>query len=105
AVRSRLGREIAALTLLAVAAFSELALLSFDPSDAWWRFPAPVSNRCGPVGALLAVALMAPLGWASHLVPLAALGLGARALRRGSARPGFIQAVAWVGLAASLSGA
>ena len=77
----RLEAEAMALGLFALAGFVELSLLSYAPGDPWWGFGSPVENRCGPVGALIAAGLAGLLGWASHVLPLAASVVGVRYLR------------------------
>ncbi len=91
----RLEAEAIALTLFALAGFVEMALLSYAPSDPWWGFGSPVQNRCGPIGALVAAALAGSLGWAAHVLPLAAVVVGVRYLRGLPVRPRWIPVVAW----------
>ena len=91
----RLEAEAIALTLFALAGFIELTLLSYAPSDPWWGFGSPVENRCGPVGALVAGGLAGMLGWAAHVLPLAALVVGVRYLRGLPVRPRWIPLAAW----------
>ena len=69
-VPGRLEAEAVAVTLLALAGFVELALLSYDPADPAWGFGETVANRCGPVGAFVAAGLAGTLGWAGHMLPL-----------------------------------
>ncbi len=91
----RLEAEAMALALFAVASFVEVALLSYAPTDPWWGFGSPVQNRCGPVGALVAAGLAGSLGWAAHVLPLAAGVVGLRYLRGLPIRPRWIPLVAW----------
>ena len=99
----RLEAEAVALALFALAGFVEMALLSYAPSDPWWGFGSPVQNRCGPVGALIAVGLAGSLGWAAHLLPVAASVVGVRYLRGLPIRPRWIPLLAWSVLWITLS--
>jgi len=91
----RLEAEAVALALFAVAGFVELALLSYSPVDPWWGFGTQVANRCGPVGALVAAGLAGALGWAAHVLPLAAAVVALRYLRGLPVRPRWIPVAAW----------
>jgi S-DNA-T family DNA segregation ATPase FtsK/SpoIIIE len=81
--------------LVALAAFVAVALLSYDSGDPWWGFGGPVRNRCGPLGALLARALVVPLGWAAHVLPIAAIVGALRYLRGLPLRSRWVPALAW----------
>ncbi|MFQ5513307.1 MAG: DNA translocase FtsK 4TM domain-containing protein [Myxococcota bacterium] len=91
----RLEAEAIALALFALAGFVEVALVSYDPSDPVWRSGAAVRNLCGPVGALLAAGLAGSLGWAAHVLPLAATVVAARYLSGLPVRPRWIPLAAW----------
>ncbi len=101
----RVEAEAIALALIALAAFAEIALLSYDPADPLWGWGTRVSNRCGPVGALLAGGLAGQLGQAAHVLPLAAAVIAVRYLRGLTIRPRWIPMVSWsvfvLGLAAA----
>ena len=99
----RLEAEAVAVGLLALALFVEVALLSHSPADPWWGFGEPVSNRCGPIGALVAKALAGVFGWASHVLPAAALWIAARYLRSQPLRARWVPASAWAGFLVTLS--
>jgi len=91
----RLEAEAVAVTLAALALFTEIALLSYDPSDPLIASGAAVANWCGPIGALVAGALAGNLGFAAHVLPLAA-GVGAiRYLRGLPLRPRWIPLAGW----------
>ena len=68
----RLGRDLAALALLAVTAFVGLALFSFDPADppgsSAWPLNEDVRNLCGPTGADAAWHLRNALGLGAWLL-------------------------------------
>lgn len=72
--RPRLRRNGRGLTLLFACVFLALSLGGYDPADppGTAAVPAnsPAANPCGPVGAMLAHALLSTVGWASVLVLL-----------------------------------
>ncbi len=74
------GRRVLGLALLAAAAFCGLALLGFDPADPSFNRAtnAAVSNPAGSAGAIAADLLLQTFGWASWLLPIAALFWGVR---------------------------
>jgi DNA segregation ATPase FtsK/SpoIIIE, S-DNA-T family len=100
----RFAAEASAIALLPVAAFIELALLSYAPGDPWLGFGAPVANHCGPVGALIAAMLVVGFGQAAHIAPIVCLQAGMRALFGRTALP-LLAAFAWSWLALFLAGA
>jgi S-DNA-T family DNA segregation ATPase FtsK/SpoIIIE len=95
--------EAISLALLALAAFTELALLSYRPGDPLWGWGEDVSNRGGPVGALIAGALGGQLGWAAHALPFAGAIAAIRYLRGQPLRPRWIPLLAWCGCWISLA--
>jgi S-DNA-T family DNA segregation ATPase FtsK/SpoIIIE len=95
--------EVVALSFLAAALFAELSLISYDPGDPLWGFGSRVSNRCGPVGALVAGALAGQLGWAAHGLPFAGAVGALRYLRGLPLRPRWIPLAAWTGALLSLA--
>ena len=94
-----------AVTLAALALFAEVALLSYSPSDPVIADGVRVSNWCGPVGALVAGALAGTLGWAAHVLPLAAGVVGLRYLRGLPLRPRWIPLAGWTLCLLSLAAA
>jgi S-DNA-T family DNA segregation ATPase FtsK/SpoIIIE len=94
-VPGRLEAEAVALGLLTAAAFLEVSLLSYHPSDPWWGFGRPVQNLCGPVGASVAGALAGLLGLAAHILPLAGVVGAIRYLRGLPIRPRWVPTLAW----------
>src|SRR5262249_47635860 len=99
----RLEAEIAALALLAFAGFTELALISYAPSDPLWTRAGRVSNLGGPVGALIARLLAGQFGWAAHALPFAGASAAIRYLRGLPIRPRWIPVAAWTGCWLSLA--
>ena len=83
------------VSLVALALFTEVALLSYSPSDPWIANGLRVANRCGPVGALVAGALAGSLGFAAHMLPLAAGVVAFRYLRGLPLRPRWIPLAGW----------
>jgi S-DNA-T family DNA segregation ATPase FtsK/SpoIIIE len=77
------------------ALFTEVALVSFNPADPMIANGVRVSNWCGPVGALVAGGLAGSLGWAAHVIPLAAAGVAIRYLRGLPLRPRWIPFAGW----------
>ena len=75
--RRALGRELAALALLAGGALLALALLSYNPLDSqvgqWGGDPEPVRNWAGAVGAAMAELLVQAVGMAAWLAPPSAV--------------------------------
>jgi S-DNA-T family DNA segregation ATPase FtsK/SpoIIIE len=102
-VPGRLEAEAIALFLFALAGFLEVSLLSYDPRDPWWGFGERVHNLCGPAGALVAAGLAGTVGWAAHVVPIAAALIGARYLRGLPIRPRWIPTLAWLCFALALA--
>ncbi|HXZ85894.1 MAG TPA: DNA translocase FtsK 4TM domain-containing protein, partial [Myxococcota bacterium] len=102
-IPGRLEAEIAALVLLAFAAFAELALLSYVPADPLWAWHSSVANRAGPVGALIAGLLAGQFGWAAHALPFAGAIAALRYLRGMPVRPRWIPLVAWTSCWLSLA--
>ncbi len=84
-----------AVTLAVLALFTEAALLSYDPSDPLIASGARVENWCGPVGALVAGGLAGSLGFAAHVLPLAAGVVALRYLRGLPLRPRWIPLAGW----------
>ncbi|MBW2281224.1 MAG: DNA translocase FtsK 4TM domain-containing protein, partial [Deltaproteobacteria bacterium] len=103
-VPGRLEAEAVAVGLFALAAFLEVSLFSYSPSDPWWGFGAPVENLCGPAGAALAGVLAGGLGQAAHMLPLAAVWIALRYLRGLPIRARWIPLTAWTGFAFALAG-
>lgn len=99
----RLEAEAVAVTLGALALFTEVALLSYDPADPTIANGVRVANWCGPVGALVAGALAGSLGFAAHFLPLAAAGVAVRYLRGLPLRPRWIPLAGWTLCLLSLS--
>jgi S-DNA-T family DNA segregation ATPase FtsK/SpoIIIE len=99
----RLEAEAVAVTLAALAAFTEVALLSYAPADPLIANGVRVANWCGPVGALVAGALAGSLGFAAHVLPLAAAGVAIRYLRGLPLRPRWIPLAGWTLCLLSLS--
>ena len=91
----RLEAEAVAVTLAALALFTEAALLSYDPADPLVASGARVSNWCGPVGALVAGGLAGTLGLAAHVLPFAAGVVAIRYLRGFPLRPRWIPLAGW----------
>ena len=91
----RVEAEVVALGLMAGAVLVEVSLISYDPADPLWGWGQEVSNVCGPVGASIAYLLAGRVGWASHLVPLAALSVALRYLRGVPLRPRWIPVLGW----------
>jgi S-DNA-T family DNA segregation ATPase FtsK/SpoIIIE len=94
-----------AVTLAALALFSEVALLSYSPSDPVIANGVRVANWCGPVGALVAGGLAGSLGWAAHVLPLAAVVVAVRYLRGLPLRPRWIPLAGWTLCLLSLAAA
>jgi len=101
----RLEAEAVAVTLAALALFTEVALLSYSASDPLIANGVRVENWCGPVGALVAGALAGSLGWAAHVFPLAAGVVAVRYLRGLPLRPRWIPLAGWSLCLLSLSAA
>ncbi len=101
----RLEAEAVALSLAALALFTEAALLSYSPSDPLIANGVRVANWCGPVGALVAGALAGSLGFAAHVLPLAAGVVAVRYLRGLPLRPRWIPLAGWTLCLLSLAGA
>ena len=84
--RSQLRRNARGLALLFACAFLGVSLAGYDPSDAPGSaaFPpkSPPANYCGPVGAMIAHALAASVGWGSILVLYGLLVVDLAMLRR-----------------------
>jgi S-DNA-T family DNA segregation ATPase FtsK/SpoIIIE len=99
----RLEAEAIAVSLAAFALFTEVALLSYNPADPVIASGLRVSNWCGPVGALVAGALAGTLGWAAHVLPLAAAVVAIRYLRGLPLRPRWIPLLGWTLCLLSLS--
>jgi len=99
----RLEAEAVAVTLGALAVFTEVALLSYDPADPTIANGVRVANWCGPVGALVAGVLAGSLGFAAHVLPLAAAGVAIRYLRGLPLRPRWIPLAGWTLCLLSLS--
>jgi S-DNA-T family DNA segregation ATPase FtsK/SpoIIIE len=93
-----------AVTLGALALFAEAALLSYRATDPVLARGAPVENWCGPAGALLAGMLAGSLGWAAHLVPVAAGVVAWRYLRGLPLRPRWIPLAGWALCLLALAG-
>jgi S-DNA-T family DNA segregation ATPase FtsK/SpoIIIE len=91
----RLEAEAVAVSLAALALFTEVALLSYSPSDPLFESGARVANWCGPVGALVAGALAGSLGFAAHVLPIAAVVVAVRYLRGLPLRPRWIPLAGW----------
>ncbi|MEX2208792.1 MAG: DNA translocase FtsK 4TM domain-containing protein [Myxococcota bacterium] len=91
----RLEAEAVAVSLAALALFTEVALLSYSPADPLLADGARVANWCGPVGALVAGALAGSLGFAAHVLPLAAVVVAIRYLRGLPLRPRWIPLAGW----------
>ncbi|MFI5316782.1 MAG: DNA translocase FtsK [Myxococcota bacterium] len=100
----RLEAEAVAVTFGALALFAEVALLSYQPADPLFAHGARVENWCGPAGALVAGALAGTLGWAAHLLPLAAGVVAWRYLRGLPLRPRWIPLGGWALCLLALSG-
>ncbi len=102
----RVEAEVVALGLLALAALLEVALASYSPDDPVRGFGQSVENLCGPIGALVAYGLAGSFGWASHVLPVAALVVAVRYLRGLPVRPRWIALagwlVFWISMAATL---
>ena len=54
-----------------------------------------VENWCGPAGALVAGVLAGSLGWAAHVLPVAAAVIAVRYLRGLPLRPRWIPVAGW----------
>jgi S-DNA-T family DNA segregation ATPase FtsK/SpoIIIE len=91
----RLEAEAVAVSLTALALFTEVALLSYSPADPLLASGDRVANWCGPVGALVAGALAGNLGFAAHVLPLAAVVVAIRYLRGLPLRPRWIPLAGW----------
>jgi S-DNA-T family DNA segregation ATPase FtsK/SpoIIIE len=91
----RLEAEAVAVTLAALALFSEVALITYSPADPVVANGVRVANWCGPVGALVAGALAGTLGLAAHVLPLAAGVAAVRYLRGLPLRPRWIPLAGW----------
>jgi len=91
----RLEAEAVAVSLAALALFTEVALLSYSTADPLIANGVRVANWCGPVGALLAGALAGSLGFAAHVLPLAAVVVAIRYLRGLPLRPRWIPLAGW----------
>jgi DNA segregation ATPase FtsK/SpoIIIE, S-DNA-T family len=100
----RLEAEAVAVTFAALALFTEAALISYDPSDPLLAHGAHVQNWCGPAGAFIAGALAGTLGFAAHLLPLAAAVVAWRYLRGLPLRPRWIPLGGWALCLLALSG-
>src|SRR5262245_28677885 len=100
----RLEAEAVAVTLGALGAFVEIALLSYQPADPLFARGVRVENWCGPAGALVAGVLAGSLGWAAHVLPLAAAVIAFRYLRGLPLRPRWIPLAGWTLCLLSLSG-
>jgi S-DNA-T family DNA segregation ATPase FtsK/SpoIIIE len=96
---------VVALGLLTLAGLLELALWTFDASDPLWGWGRRVSNRCGPLGALVAGGLVGAVGTAAHALPIAALSIAIRYLRGLPLRARWVPLAAWTALWISLAGA
>ncbi len=91
----RLEAEAVAVSLAALALFTEVALLSYSSADPWLANGVKVANWCGPVGALVAGALAGSLGFAAHVLPIAAIVVAVRYLRGLPLRPRWIPLAGW----------
>ena len=100
----RLEAEAVAVTFGALALFAEAALLSYQTTDPLFAHGARVENWCGPAGALVAGMLAGSLGWAAHLLPLAAGVVAWRYLRGLPLRPRWIPLGGWALCVVALSG-
>ena len=91
----RLEAEAVAVSLATLALFTEVALLSYSPADPLYASGVRVANWCGPVGALVAGALAGMLGFAAHVLPIAAGVVAVRYLRGLPLRPRWIPLAGW----------
>src|SRR6516165_7712690 len=100
----RLEAEAVAVTFGVLALFAEAALVSYDPSDPLLAHGVQVQNWCGPAGAFVAGVLAGTLGFAAHLLPLAAAVVAVRYLRGLPLRPRWIPLGGWALCVLALSG-
>jgi DNA segregation ATPase FtsK/SpoIIIE, S-DNA-T family len=100
----RLEAEAVAVSLGALALFVEIALLSYQPADPTFARGVRVENWCGPAGALVAGVLAGSLGWAAHVLPVAAAVIAWRYLRGLPLRPRWIPIAGWSLCLLSLAG-
>ena len=95
--RSRWVGQSRAVAALAIIAFLALCLAGYDPADAPGQgaIPAnhPPANPCGPVGAVLAHALMTTLGQGAFVVLYAAAIVALLLIRRRRLAEPVVQAV------------
>ena len=83
------------MSVAALALFTEVALLSYSPSDPLYASGVRVANWCGPVGALVAGVLAGSLGFAAHVLPIAGGVVAVRYLRGLPLRPRWIPLAGW----------
>jgi len=83
------------VSVAALALFTEVALLSYSPSDPLYASGVRVANWCGPVGALVAGVLAGSLGFAAHVLPIAGGVVAVRYLRGLPLRPRWIPLAGW----------
>ena len=93
-LRNVLVRECAGVSLIALAAFSLVALWTYDPSDLLFS-AGPAENAAGMLGAVIAMTLLRSVGYGAGLVVFALAALGFR-LMLGRGSPGLSSRI-WLG--------